>query len=397
MKLLYVTPNFPYPPHRGYSLMAYHHIEHLSKRHMVDLISFVNAEADGFNKGGLTEWCRQIETVALPTWQSVLTLGLRFFRREPFQVSFLHSSKMAEIINHRLRTQSYDGVIFQLTRMAQYRPDWYKGPTLLSMVDPFVLNYQRSLAWRPWYMRQVLHFEIKRLKTYESRQARLFDRVLLISAADVRDYSPLLPGAKMDWVPHGVDVNNFQVTDTPRQVGRIVLCGSMFFAPNVDAVEYFCRKIFPLVRQQAPEAKLWLVGSRPAAAVRKWAADPHIEVTGFVPDVRPYLSQAMVSVCPVRLNVGTQTKVLESLAMGTPVVTTSAGNQGIGAVSGEHLYVADSPTEFAEKVVSLLKKEKWKELSENGRQFVVENFTWEKSVVKLEYILNQVAKERVAG
>ncbi|MCX6983471.1 MAG: glycosyltransferase [Lentisphaerae bacterium] len=323
MKLLYVTPNFPYPPHRGYSLMAYHHIEHLSKRHMVDLISFVNAEADGFNKGGLTEWCRQIETVALPTWQSVLTLGLRFFRREPFQVSFLHSSKMAEIINHRLRTQSYDGVIFQLTRMAQYRPDWYKGPTLLSMVDPFVLNYQRSLAWRPWYMRQVLHFEIKRLKTYESRQARLFDRVLLISAADVGDYSPLLPGAKMDWVPHGVDVNNFQVTDTPRQVGRIVLCGSMFFAPNVDAVEYF--------------------------------------------------------------------------SMGTPVVTTSAGNQGIGAVSGEHLYVADSPAGFAERVVRLLNKEKWKELSKNGRQFVVENFIWEKSAAKLEFILDQVTSERMVG
>lgn len=393
MKLLYVTPSFPYPPRRGYLLMAYHHIEHLSKHHDVDLISFVNAEADGTKKGGLAEWCRQIDTVALPTWQSALTLGLRLLRQEPFQVSFMHSAKMAEIINCRLRTQTYDGVIFQLTRMAQYRPDWYEGPTLLNMVDPFALNYQRSLAWRPWHLRPVFRAEIKRLKGYEARQARRFDRVLLISAADVRDYSLLLPGAKMDWVPHAIDVNNFSPTGAARQAGRIVLSGNMFHAPNVDAVEYFCRKIFPLVRQQAPSANLWLVGSKPAASVRKWGITEGIRVTGFVPDIRPYLNQAMVSVCPVRLNVGTQTKVLEALAMGTPVVATSAGNHGIGAVTGNHLYVADSPAEFAERVVGLLRGERWSELSQNGRRFVVENFTWEKSVARLERIFDELVGE----
>jgi glycosyltransferase involved in cell wall biosynthesis len=98
----------------------------------------------------------------------------------------------------------------------------------------------------------------------------------------------------------------------------------------------------------------------------------------------------MVSACPVRLRIGTQTKILEALACGTPVVTTSAGNHGIGGVSGEHLYVADDPAEFADKIVGLLRGNCWSELSQNGRRFVEDNFTWEKSALKLELVLKQL-------
>jgi glycosyltransferase involved in cell wall biosynthesis len=170
----------------------------------------------------------------------------------------------------------------------------------------------------------------------------------------------------------------------------------MFHKPNVDAVEYFCRKVFPLVCKQVPTATLWLVGARPVGSVRKWAMNSQIRVTGFVPDVRTYLRQAVVSVCPIRLRIGTQTKILEALACGTPVVTSSAGNHGIRAVSGEHLYVADHPVEFADKVVALLKGDRWNELSQNGRRFVVENFTWERSAAKLEQILERLVGTRTA-
>jgi glycosyltransferase involved in cell wall biosynthesis len=173
----------------------------------------------------------------------------------------------------------------------------------------------------------------------------------------------------------------------------IVITGNMNYPPNVDAVEVFCRDIFPLVCRRVPSANLWLVGSNPSA-VRHWTKNQQIKVTGFVPDIRPYLSRAMVSVCVVHLNVGTQTKVLEAMASGTPVVTTSAGNHGVGAISGRHLYVADSSEEFAERVVTLLNGDGWMTLSENGRKFVVENFAWQKSAAKLESILKQVVQSR---
>ena len=168
------------------------------------------------------------------------------------------------------------------------------------------------------------------------------------------------------------------------------MTGNMYHPPNVDAVEFFCIDIFPLICQRDPSANLWLVGANPVATVRKWARDPRIKVTGFVPGVRTYLREAMVSVCPVRLRIGAQTKILEALACGTPVVTTSAGNYGIGAVAGQHLYVADDPREFADRVVSLLSAEEWNELSQNGQRFVRDNFSWENSSAKLEQIVERL-------
>ena len=404
MKLLYITPSFPYPPRKGYELIAYHHIKQLAARcHSVDLISFANADA-GYSVSGPAKWCGQIYTVELPAWKSALNLLLRAPLGEPFQVSFFRSAQMAELVSRQLQTTDYKVVIFQTIRMVQYCPEWYTGATIFSIVDPLMLSYQRSLPWRAWYTRLAVKAEADRLRRYEPQQASRFDRSLLIAAADLRDYQNFLNGAKncghyqklldrikLDWVPHGVDTDVFRPsTSITRQPGMIVMTGNMHHAPNVDAVDYFCREIFPLIQENEPLANLWLVGSRPAAAVRKWSKHKNITVTGFVPDIRPYLNRAMVSVCPVRLNVGTQTKVLEALAMGTPVVTTTDGNHGVAAVTGEHLYVADTVSEFAERVVGLLRGEKWAEVSKNGRRFVVENFTWEKSATKIERILSEV-------
>jgi len=243
----------------------------------------------------------------------------------------------------------------------------------------------------PWYSRPLVWSWIDRLKEYERRQASRFDRVILVNREDSREYKNIVGNARSDWVPSGIDADVFCPSDEiPRRDGMIVITGNMYHTPNVDAVEFFCRDVFPLVCKRVPSATLWLVGARPVRRIRKWTRDSRIRVTGFVPDIRPYLQQAMVSACPVRLRIGTQTKILEALACGTPVVTSSAGNHGIGATSGEHLYVADDPIEFADRIVVLLRGERWTELSQKGRRFVEDNFTWEKSVEKLEQILEQL-------
>lgn len=395
MKLLFVAPTLPYPPSRGYLSAAYQHIKHLSGWHTVDLISFASDEDTAPAVSVLSGWCRSIETVRLRSWRSILNAGLGLLADRPLQVSYYKSLGMEQAVCRRLMTGEYDVVIFLLTRMAQYRPSWYEGVTILNMVDPLILDYLRSLALRPWYTVPVLRTEITRLKRYEARQAPQFDRVLLVAQADVQDYGGFLGGAKLDWIPHGVDEEHFYppIGET-RRPGMIVITGNMFYAPNVDAVNYFCQEVFPLVHRRVPEAHLWVVGAKPTATVRRWARYPRIHVTGSVSDVRPYLSQAMVSVCPVRRRVGVQTKVLEALAMGTPVVATSAGNHGIGGIPGQHLHTADSPVEFAEKIVTLLLGERWAELSENGRRFVVENFAWTRSATRLEQILFEVVRER---
>jgi glycosyltransferase involved in cell wall biosynthesis len=254
------------------------------------------------------------------------------------------------------------------------------------------------LSIRPSYVKPWIWDKIIREMRYESSQVPKFDCVLFVNEEDSRDYRGVMPGAETDWVPSGIDGLAFCPSEeVPRSHGMIVMTGNMYHKPNVDAVDYFCKEIFPLVCKEVGTASLWLVGARPAAAVRKWARNSRIRVTGFVPDLRTYLRQAVVSVSPIRLRIGTQTKILEALACGTPVVTSSAGNHGIHGISGEHLYVADDPSEFANRVVSLLRGERWSELSQNGRRFVLENFTWEKSTARLEDIIERCAARKPAA
>ncbi len=391
MRLLFVAPAVPYPPRSGSALIALNYIRHLTVRHTVDLISFKDRRKPN-ELGDLPRWCNNIELVDRPPRWRVLINMLSCMTRDAHPViSRVRSAEMSELVNRRLTNTTYDVVLFQLVQSAQFRPSWYQGPTIWDLEDPLALKSQRMLPMYPWYSRPLVWGWIERLKRYDRQQASRFDRVIFVNKEDSREYKSIVNEARSDWVPYGIDAETFCPSqEIARRDGMIVITGNMFHRPNVDAVEFFCREVFPLVCKRVPSANLWLVGARPVRRVRKWARDSRIKVTGFVPDIRPYLQQAMVSACPVRLRIGIQTKILEALACGTPVVTTSAGNYGIGATSGEHLYVADDPVGFAEKTVALLRGERWPEFSQNGRRFVEGNFTWEKSVDKLEKILEQV-------
>lgn len=389
MKILLISPNHTYPPVKGYQVMLCRHIEQLAGRHSIDLVAF--GDADGSGVDPIRALCNSVELIPLPKWKIVFNLFRGLFSTEPLQVCLYRSNAMTEAVENRLRSSSYDAVICQLTRAVQFLPKWYRGITLLNMVDPLVLNYSRSLVWQPRYLRAVLTHEIVRLRRYEYQQTSRFDRVTLISQADVLDYQALLKGVSFEQVAYGIDTDYFQPdASVDRVSGMIVITGNMGYAPNVDGVKYFCREIFPLILAQVPNAHLWLVGVRPSPAIKRLGNSENITVTGYVNDVRYYLRRAMVSVCPIRLNVGTQTKVLEALAMGTPVVTTSAGNQGVGGRSGIDLFVADTPMEISDCVVRLLKGGDWISLSENGREFAQQHFQWSKSTEKLESILNEL-------
>jgi glycosyltransferase involved in cell wall biosynthesis len=392
MKLLFVSPLSPYPPRLGSAVITLNHIRYLSTRHTVDLIAFADRKKAN-DLGDLPRWCNNVELVDRPPrWQVLLYMIGRMTRDPVLDISRFRSSSMSEAVDRRLADGNYDAVLFQTLLSAQFRPEWYRGPTIWSLEDPSALKIQRMLPMYPWYSRLLHRSRSDRLQRYERKQASHFGRVTFVNKEDALEYKCIVPQASTDWVPHGIDPEAYRPCEEElRREGMIVITGNMFHIPNVDAVDFFCRDVFPLVCEQVASANLWLVGARPAKRVRKWANNPRVKVTGSVLDIRPYLHQAMISVCPVRLAIGTQTKILEALACGTPVVTTSAGNHGVGASSGEHLHVADDPVQFASKVVDLLKGIGWHDLSRNGRKFVEDNFAWSKSALRLEKILEQLA------
>src|SRR5262249_24925367 len=155
--------------------------------------------------------------------------------------------------------------------------------------------------------------------------------------------------------------------------------------PNVDGACFFLEEVFPRVLAAVPDARLAIVGAHPARRIRAAARrfGRRVTITGQVPDVGAHLRAAIVGICPIRLTIGVQTKVLEALAWGTPVVTTSAGNSGVAGVDGRQLLVADAPTDFAARVVALLRGEGWEQLSAEGRRLVEDRFSWARSAAEL--------------
>jgi glycosyltransferase involved in cell wall biosynthesis len=394
MKVLYVTGTLPYPPRTGSQLIAYRHIEHLARQHQVDLVSYADP---GPEFGELARWCGTIVTVpARPLWQVKAGMLRAFVTGRPLEAGQFWTRAMAEAVEARLRADRYDVAVFQLSGMAQFRPVWFDGVAILSMEDPLVLKAGRTLHHRRWYKRFLFDRNIARLQRYEREQVDRFDRVLLLNRTDMQEYAAVLPNARLDWVPHGVDTTFFTPSATlPRVPGRIVLSGNMFHPPNVEGVHFFCGEILPHVLREIPDAETWLVGANPHPSVTAWAARAAgVHVTGHVPDMRPYLQQAMVSVCAVRLRIGTQTKILEAMACGAPVVTTTAGNHGIEGVDGLDLDVSDDPRELAARIVRVLTDPNWKDRSVRARAFVNERFTWSASGNRFESVLESALSNR---
>ena len=221
-----------------------------------------------------------------------------------------------------------------------------------------------AISWLPSCYGYGL--EARKLRRYEKQLTKSFDYSTLTTQGELEEFKKLDVAIPSTVIPNGVDSSYFQPDPKPRNSRTIAFVGRMDYFPNIDGATYFAKDIFPLVRQRAPGAELWLVGSNPSRMVRDLGAIPGVKVTGHVADVRPYLSQASLTVAPLRLARGTQNKILESMATGTPVVATAMAAKGVAAIPGKHLLVADDPAHFAAEVSRILEMKLWLHRSLNA-------------------------------
>jgi hypothetical protein len=393
LRLLFVSPQSPWPARTGTSVIALNQIRGLSTRFEIDLVSLTSADG-GQDPGPLRDLCRSVVLVTRPgKLRGMAQRGIGISWGRPWEVSRFASRAMRRAVAAALADRP-DVTLFQLTESVQFRPGHDDTPSVWSMEDPAVLKAERMLPWAPAYQRPLLRARADLLRRYEERRIDRFSRILLINRGDLADYRAVHPHGRFAWVPYGISV---EPGDAPpleaRRPGRIVISGNMHHPPNARGIAFFLEHVFPRVRRDVEGAHLVLVGARPPRWMQALSRDAPVEVTGFVPDVRPHLRDAVVSMCAVDLKVGTQTKVLEALAEGTPVVTTSAGNHGIEGRDGLDLHVADGAETMAAKVTSLLRGERWAELSREGRRLARE-FSWENAVGRLDDVLREVAAER---
>lgn len=380
MKILFLSTWYPVPSDNGSKLRVACLLHSLGRAHEVSLVSFAFATALPPDLQAARTWCDSVEVVPVDPFVVNRSGVLRtFLSPSPLAVRAIPS--MREMVGQNLSKHHYDAVIASTTVTATYA---LQVPTSTAKI----LEEHNSLTrWMQERYREQTR-PLDRLRCWASWQksrryeARLFDRFDLVTMVSTQDQAACLRdlpgyGGHVEVVPNGVDCDhNFPGIKEP-QPDHLVFNGSLTYGANYDAIRWFLTDIYPLVKARQPTVSLTITGSTDGVDLAALLLDESIHLTGFVEDVRLPVTEAAVAIAPIRQGGGTRLKILEAMALGRPVVATAKGAEGLDAVDGEHLLLADTPLAFANALQSLLADaEKRDRLAQNARRLVESQYDW---------------------
>ncbi len=392
MKILFLTSRLPYPANRGDKLRTFNFLSHLAKKHSLTLVSFIESEKQLPYVEELKKYCK-VEVVKLSCWESYLNCLLKIFSSKPLQVSYYKSQKMQDKIRQILKREKFDAAYAHLFRMAPYLENITGVKRVLDLCDAVSLHMKRTLKFNRGILWPVYLSEYFRIKKYEKAIIKKFDETTLISEKDKEEIlGKNTEAANIHIVPNGVDYEYFKPMPIDNhEIPRVAFLGYLSTFYNLDAVRYFYREIFPLIKERVPQIKFSIIGANCPAELKKIAREDNaVELFCDVKDTRPFLNQSLLFVCPLRIGSGAQNKILEAMSMGLPVVTTSIGYSGIGALKDREIVVVDEPRAFAERIIDLINDGQLRnEISLNARRFIENNYRWEDSISKIENLLQK--------
>jgi len=307
---------------------------------------------------------------------------------------FRPSQARLDLIAQVLDSGRYDVAIWEEESLAELVPGNIAIPKVITLLNLPSVVFKRQCQNVPSSWKDRLFFgpEFCKVVHYEKNHFSRFDLAVTMSAVDQDVLRSRCPRLESVVIPNGVDVDCFHPNyQTVVSAEQLLFIGTYSYYPNLDAMHFFCQKILPFIRQKHPNVRLSLVGHDPPPELNQYAAQG-VEVIGAVPDTRPYLEQANVFVVPLRVGGGTRLKILEAMAMGKPVVSTSIGAEGLQVTPGHDILIADDPVEFASAVVKLLEcPELRTDLAQNGRALVERLYDWNSIALKFEDVLVEIA------
>jgi sugar transferase (PEP-CTERM/EpsH1 system associated) len=395
LKLLYLVHRIPYPPNKGDKIRSFNFLLALAKQYEIYLGCFIDDPEDKQYIDELSSICKETFCLDIqPTTQKVLSLqGL--LTNEALSLPFYRHSQMQAWVDKTIQAQNIGRVLIFSSPMAQYVE---KYPSLQRIADFVDVDSDKWLQYaekKNWPASWIYRRESKKLLDFETRIAASFNATLLVSEQEAQLFKSLVPEAadKVTYVNNGVDTAFFDPAlsfVSPFTVDEqvIVFTGAMDYWANGDAVKWFAEQVFPAVKKLNPQARFYIVGSKPTKAVQLLAdADPFVTVTGRVEEIRAYLAYADVVVAPLRIARGIQNKVLEAMAMAKPVVATSMAMEGIPGAADLNVQISDSADEFAAKVLAVLQQSPV--LATSNRDYVQQDFSWSQSGKVLKTLLEK--------
>jgi sugar transferase (PEP-CTERM/EpsH1 system associated) len=369
-------------------------IQHLSKAHSVVVASLAETEKELHDGLGLKQYCDELIAEVLPGRVRWAQVWQALFTGKPSSVAYFWSSKLKHRVQDALFRNKFDAIFVHCVFVAPYVCDIPAGLRVLDFGDIDSAKWFAYSRWKPFPLSLGYALEARKLRKFEKLMATRFHHCTVTAQGELDEFRDFNAPVPCTLIINGFDSAAFQnivhkeTADSP----VIVFVGRMDYFPNIDGILYFANEILPIIRRTVPQAKLQVVGSNPSRKVRELATIPGVSVTGHVPDVRPYLADATVSVAPLRIARGTQNKILESMAAGIPTVATPEAAKGVQCVPGDHLLVAWGPDAFADQVIKIVQDEKLrKKLSVNGKRQVEYAHSWRRSLTALDELLAKMA------
>lgn len=390
MNVLAISSWFPYPPDNGSKLRVYHLLREMAKRHSITLLSFAEPGEEK-HVAGLADLCTTIRTVPGNPFKPGRALSLSgLFSPLPRSYRQTYSPAMQALVDEFIG-EHQAAIAFQLGA-ALYLKSARAVPRIFEEAEVTVLREQFTQQRHPL---KRLRYGLTWLKYSRFMRSLImsFERATVVSQPEREQFVRIgCDPKRLAVISNGVDADDLQVEGTP-QPATLIYPGAMTYSANYDAVSYFLAEIYPLVRRARPDSTFAVTGSTRGVALERLPRHDGVTFTGYVTDIRATIAGNDVCVVPLRIGGGTRLKVIQAMAVGTPVVATSKGAEGLEVTHKENILIADTPQQFAEQVLRLTgDRELRARLSAAGRRLIAERYTWDRIGLQLEAILSDIIK-----
>jgi glycosyltransferase involved in cell wall biosynthesis len=383
MKTLWVNTNFMHPTTKGGQIRTLEMLQHLHRRHEIHYVAIEKPhEPEGPARAReysfrAYPFQHHIRSKTSPLFWGELVKGL--VSPVPVAVERFHPPGMREFLEALIRKESFDCAVVGHLAPTAYFPDLPHAVFFQHNVETVIWRRHVEHASDPlrrWY----LQLQASRMFEFEKRVALEAGHIVAVSKTDADEMRRLFGVTRVSEIPTGVNIDYFMPpNERPMDRADLVFVGSMDWLPNVDGVLYFAREVLPIIRRKRPDCSVAIVGRIPPPKISELAAnDKRIQVTGTVPDIRPYLWGGSVSIVPLRIGGGTRLKIYEAMAAKIPVVSTTVGAEGLTVNPPDDIRIGDTPEEFAAQCLDLLDDVQARiRVATNAWEMVNANFSWD--------------------